>query len=236
VQLFLENAKAAGLIDYELPPIINVPLCPANPEHIVAVLVDYILLKRVPELTSQNMPKLMFGQTIHDNCPRRGHFENGEFVYKFGSEEEEKNYCLYAVGCKGPMTKSNCPIVRWNDAISWCVESGAPCIGCAMADPGRVGNNWVENNAPFLRHLRNVGFGGLTFNPLHIGLGVAGVVAAALVIHGFGMKATGRLKGGAPYEAERKWDKNHPDHALGSAEAARKAAEKNGSNKEGGDN
>ncbi|MDR0500580.1 MAG: hydrogenase small subunit, partial [Coriobacteriales bacterium] len=149
IQRFLEQEHAAGRFHYEagdspLPPIINVPSCPANPEHLVALLVDALLLKRLPELNHLNMPAQIFSQTIHDNCPRRGHFENGEFVYKFGSEEEKKGYCLYPVGCKGPQTKNNCPIVRWNRRASWCVESGAPCVGCAMADPRTSDLNWVN--------------------------------------------------------------------------------------------
>ncbi|MDR2036078.1 MAG: hydrogenase small subunit [Coriobacteriales bacterium] len=228
VQLYLEKAKEAGRIDYDIPPIINLPLCPGNPEHVVAVVVDYLLLNRFPDMTAENKPTLMFGQTIHDNCHRRGHFENGEFVYEFGSEAETKGYCLYPMGCKGPETKANCPIVRWNRGLSWCVESGAPCIGCATADPTRVGFNWVEMNAPFQRHLRNVGPGGFTINPDIIALAVAGVVVAALAIHGFGMKASGRTKGGAPFELERKWDQKHPEQAEGSAAAAKIAAEVQG--------
>ena len=66
-------------------PVINIPCCPGNPEWIVAVLVEYLLMGRIPELNNNNEPKLMFNETVHDNCPRRGHFENGEFVYNFGS-------------------------------------------------------------------------------------------------------------------------------------------------------
>lgn len=224
IQLYLKQAKEAGRIDYEIPPIVNVPMCPANPEHLVAVLVDYLLMDTLPALNQYNMPSLMFDQTIHDNCPRRGHFENGEFVYEFGTEAEAKGYCLYTVGCKGPETKSNCPIVRWNRRSGWCVEAGAPCAGCATANPKRQGFNWVDLNTPFLNHLKNIGIGGININPTFIAYGVAGVVVVALVIHGFGMKASGRTKGGAAFELERKWDKNHPDKAVGSAEAAKQAA------------
>ncbi|MDR3136673.1 MAG: hydrogenase small subunit [Coriobacteriales bacterium] len=220
---YLEKAKAAGRIE-TIPPIINVPTCPSNPEHLIAVLVDVLLLSRLPELNSLSEPALIFGQTIHDNCPRRGHFENGEFVYKFGSKEEAQSYCLYAMGCKGPQTKANCPIVRWNRRSGWCVESGAPCAGCASADPTKQGFNWVDLNAPFLGRFKNVGLGGLSIDPTFIAYGVAGVVAVALVIHGFGMKATGRTKGGAPFELERAWDKKHPDEAVGAAAAAKEAA------------
>ena len=66
-------------------PIINIPGCPPNPEWLCAVLIQYLLLGELPELNAENKPTQIFGQTIHDNCQRRGHFENGEFVYQFGS-------------------------------------------------------------------------------------------------------------------------------------------------------
>ncbi|MBI5232243.1 MAG: hydrogenase small subunit, partial [Coriobacteriales bacterium] len=134
-------------------PVINLPTCPVNPEWIVSIVIDALILGGIDEtgqvtpalaskLDRYGRPTFIFGQTIHDNCPRRGHFENGEFVYAFGSVEESKGYCLYPVGCKGPQTYTNCPIVRWNDQVSWCVESGSPSIGCG-------GFNWVDQNAPF---------------------------------------------------------------------------------------
>ena len=88
-------------------PVINIPGCPANPEWLVAVLVNVVMMGNLPELDQYNRPKGIFGETIHDNCERRGHFENGEFVYEFGSEEEAKGYCLYPLGCKGPQTHAN---------------------------------------------------------------------------------------------------------------------------------
>ena len=93
-------------------------------------MVDAVLIGQLPELNGENKPTVMFNQTIHDNCERRGHFENGEFVYAFGTKEEALNYCLYPMGCRGPQTKANCGIVRWNHRRSWCVASGGPCIGC----------------------------------------------------------------------------------------------------------
>ena len=225
VERYLQKAKAAGRISYEIPPIINVPLCPSNPEHLIAVLVDWLLLGRAPLLTAENKPALLFGQTIHDNCPRRGHFENGEFVRQFGSKEEEQHYCLYRMGCKGPQTRSNCPLVLWNRRSGWCIESGAPCIGCATTDPHRAGFNWVEMNTPFLGRLRNLNFSGLQINPSHIAYGVGAVVAAALVIHGFGMKMSGRTKGGAAFEPDRVYDLKNPQNALSTPADGRLSAE-----------
>lgn len=174
--------------------IINLPTCPVNPEWIVAIVVDWLLLdKTVPELDEVFRPKNIFGQTIHDNCPRRGHFENNEFVEEFGSAEEAAGFCLYKVGCKGPTTQTNCPIVRWNRRASWCVESGSPCIGCG-------GLNWVDNNAPFLSRMADVG---AKVDPETIGVVAAGAALAGLVVHGIAQTATGRMGHGAPLEDEK---------------------------------
>ncbi len=196
-------------------PVINLPGCPPNPEWLCAVLVQYLLLGSLPELNAENKPTAIFGQTIHDNCQRRGHFENGEFVYQFGSPEEAKGYCLYPLGCRGPQTKANCGVVRYNNRRSWCVEAGAPCIGCCEANPDNPGQNWVEVNTPFFNRFRDLRIGNWVVQPTTIALGVTGIVAAALVVHGFGMKAAGRVPKGADFEKVRAWDAKHPDKSIG---------------------
>ena len=197
------------------PPVINLPTCPVNPVWLVAMVIDVLLLGGldangkptqglVDKLDEFGRPKLIFGQTIHDNCPRRGHFENGEFVYAFGSAEEAKGYCLYAMGCKGPQTYTNCPVVRWNNKSNWCVDSGSPCIGC-----GRF--NWVDEGAPFLGRTRRVGIGSGAekggYNPATIGEIAGGVVVGALVVHGIGMKAAGRIGEGPATEEMKDYDR-----------------------------
>jgi hydrogenase small subunit len=192
-------------------PVVNLPTCPVNPEWIVAMVIDTVILGGIDadgkvteafasKLDSYGRPKLIFGQTIHDQCPRRGHFENGEFVYEFGSAEEAKGYCLYAVGCKGPQTYTNCPIVRWNDQTSWCVESGAPCIGCGDY-------NWVDENAPFLDRFRQVGLGTVNWDPAVVGAAAGGIVVGALAVHGVGMKMAGRIGEGPATEEMKDYDR-----------------------------
>ncbi|NPD30616.1 hydrogenase small subunit [Eggerthellaceae bacterium zg-1084] len=197
-------------------PVINVPGCPANPEHLMAVLTEVLMLgPNHLQLDGHNRPAQIFGQTVHDNCERRGHFENGEFVYKFGSKEEELGYCLYALGCRGPQTNSNCGVVMWNNRRSWCVQAGAPCIGCCEANPHNIEDNWVEVNTPFIARHRDLRVGNWMIQPDLIAFGVTGALAAALVVHGFGMKKAGRMDGGADFEPKRTWDAKHPDKAIG---------------------
>ena len=225
VQQFL---KAQGIET----PVINIPGCPPNPEWLCAILVEVLLLNKLPELNAENKPAQIFVQTIHDNCQRRGHFENGEFVYQFGSPEEAKGYCLYPLGCRGPQTKANCGVVRYNHRRSWCIEAGAPCIGCCEANPENPGQNWVEVNAPFLKRHRDLRIGDFMVQPGTIALGLTGIVAAALVVHGFGMKAAGRVPQGAEFEKVRAWDAKHPDKSIGvySKEDLDAASKKKGGN------
>jgi len=113
---------------------LNISGCPPNPVNLVGTIVNYLLLGKLPELDEQGRPLFAYGKTIHDQCPRRAHFESDEFVEQFGSEEAALGYCLYKVGCKGPDTYNNCPIAKFNDGTSWPIEAGHPCIGCSEPD------------------------------------------------------------------------------------------------------
>lgn len=200
-------------------PVVNIPCCPANPEWLTAVIVEYVLNGTLPELNDRNEPAALFNQTVHDNCPRRGHFENGEFVYEFGSEEEAKGYCLYPLGCKGPQTYAPCPITRWNRSLSWCVEAGAPCAGCAVINPMNPQGNWVDENTPFLDRHKDFAVGPISFQPTTVAAGLTVLVVAVLGVHCAGMKLAGRMDGGADFEAERRWDARHDKPAAHEAAA-----------------
>ena len=126
---------AVGVMDVvQGKPIINIPACPANPANMVGVIIHYILTGQVPELDSLLRPKFAFGYRIHDNCERRAHFDAGEFVEEWGDEGAKNNFCLYKVGCKGPMTFNNCSIIRYNEGVNWPVGVGRGCIGCSEPD------------------------------------------------------------------------------------------------------
>jgi [NiFe] hydrogenase small subunit len=111
---------------------VNVPGCPYNPINLVGTLVNYLLLGKLPDLDDLGRPLFAYGTTVHDQCPRRSHFENDEFVKEFGSKEAEMGYCLYEMGCKGPDTYNNCPTVKFNDGTSFPIQAGHPCIGCSQ--------------------------------------------------------------------------------------------------------
>jgi quinone-reactive Ni/Fe-hydrogenase small subunit len=126
---------AVGVMDVvKGKPIVNIPACPANPANMVGVILHVVLTGQIPELDSLLRPKFAFGYRIHDNCERRAHFDAGEYVEEWGDIGAQNNFCLYKMGCKGPMTFNNCSIIRYNEGVNWPVGVGRGCIGCSEPD------------------------------------------------------------------------------------------------------
>jgi hydrogenase small subunit len=157
--------------------LINMSACPANAENITALILYYLTLKRWPPLDQYRRPFFAYGNTIHDNCERRAHFDAGQYVEAWGDEAHRQGHCLYKMGCKGPATSQNCPIVKWNEGTNWPIGCGHPCIGCA--EP-----NFWDTMTPFYQRLPQVaGFNvGRWVDP--VGLSLTGLAAAAAVAHG----------------------------------------------------
>lgn len=112
-------------------PVINVPGCPPIPTVITGVLAHYLTFGSIPELDALGRPKVFYGQSIHDRCYRRPFYDKGLFAETFDDEGAQKGWCLYRLGCKGPMTYNACATLKWNQQTSWPVESGHGCLGCS---------------------------------------------------------------------------------------------------------
>ncbi len=112
-------------------PVINVPGCPPIPTVITGVLAHYLTFGSIPELDELGRPKVFYGQSIHDRCYRRPFYDKGLFAETFDDEGAKKGWCLYRLGCKGPMTYNACATLKWNQQTSWPVESGHGCLGCS---------------------------------------------------------------------------------------------------------
>jgi len=116
--LGVENAFSIGLGMSLKVPVVNLPGCPPNPITFVATVADYLLSGTLPDLDADGRPLFAYGKTVHGQCPFR----------------ENESRCLEDLGCKGPRCHNNCPSVKFNDATSWPVQAGHPCIGCAEPD------------------------------------------------------------------------------------------------------
>jgi len=133
VQAAKPNPTRATPIDKVISgkPIIKVPGCPPIAEVMTGVVTYMLTFDRLPELDRQGRPKMFYGQRIHDKCYRRPHFDAGQFVEQWDDDAARKGYCLYKMGCKGPTTYNACSTVRWNDGVSFPIQSGHGCIGCS---------------------------------------------------------------------------------------------------------
>jgi hydrogenase small subunit len=115
-------------------PIINVPGCPPMPLAITGVIAQYLTLGRLPELDHLGRPVAFFGENIHDRCYRRPFYDRGQFAETFDDEGARKGWCLYKLGCKAPVAYNACAHVKWNNGVSFPIQSGHGCIGCS--EPG----------------------------------------------------------------------------------------------------
>lgn len=109
------------------------PGCPVNGDNLTAALVNYLALGTWPATDSSFRPTFAYGSSVHSRCERRRFYESEQFVRAWGDAGEQKGWCLRQMGCRGPNTRSNCPVQKWNGGSSWPVGSGAPCIGCTSS-------------------------------------------------------------------------------------------------------
>jgi hydrogenase small subunit len=127
------NPTGASGIPDVLPgtPVVTIPGCPANPYNFLGVVLQYVTTGTLPELDELGRPRFAYARTVHEHCPRRPHFDAGRFAGQFGDEGHRQGWCLYRLGCKGPVTHANCATLHFNElAGTWPIGVGHPCAGC----------------------------------------------------------------------------------------------------------
>jgi hydrogenase small subunit len=129
-------------------PVINVSGCPPVPMVITGVLAQFLTFGTIPELDEYGRPRAFFGQSIHDRCYRRPFYDKGLFAESFDDEGAKAGWCLYRLGCKGPMTYNACATMKWNGGASWPVEAGYPCLGCSEPDFWDAGGFYKALSVP----------------------------------------------------------------------------------------
>lgn len=125
-----EVMKEAGISK----PLINISGCPPIPNAITGVLAHFLTFETLPDLDHLGRPMAFFGQNIHDRCYRRPFYERGQFAESFDDEGAKLGWCLFKLGCKGPVTYNACATIKWNDGAGFPIEAGHGCLGCS--EPG----------------------------------------------------------------------------------------------------
>lgn len=167
-------------------PIIKVPGCPPIGEVMAGVIVHMLTFDRIPELDRVGRPKAFYSRRVHDTCYRRPNYDAGLFVESFDDPNAKKGYCLYKVGCRGPVTYNSCGVMRWNNGTSFPIQSGHGCIGCSEA------NFW--DNGPFYQHLGSFPGFGIEGTADKVGLYAAGAAAAGVAAHAIASSIKGKKK------------------------------------------
>jgi hydrogenase small subunit len=156
-------------------PIIRVPGCPPIGEVMAGVIVHLVSFGRLPELDRLGRPKAFYAKRVHDSCYRRPYYDAGLFAETFDDQNAKDGYCLYKLGCKGPMTYNACGTIKWNNGVSYPIQSGHGCIGCS--------EDGFWDNGPFYERMAKVP--GIHAEGLadDIGKVGAGVLAGGLAAH-----------------------------------------------------
>ena len=157
-------------------PVINVTGCPPIGDVVTATVAHFLTFGRLPATDADGRPLFAYGKRIHDQCPRRAHFDAGQFVEQFDDGAARQGWCLYKVGCKGPATFSPCPIFQWNSGTSWPIGAGHPCIGCTE-------RNFWDTMTPFYDRLPDVGGFGIERTVDILGASLALGAAAGVTAH-----------------------------------------------------
>ena len=194
-------------------PIVNLPGCPPNPYNLLAVVLEYVTLGRLPQLDQIGRPKFAYDRVIHENCPRRAHFDAGRFAAAFGDEGHRQGWCLYKLGCKGPVTHAGCATRHFNEVPGvWPIGIGSPCVGCT--EKGVVWQMGTFETVPIHQATPPD-----TYPPIYSSAGELKVGAAALV------GAVAGAVGGASWVASQRFQSSN-EAGLARIAADRAQAEK----------
>ena len=129
--------------------VVNVAGCPPIPEVITATIVYVLTYGRTPPVDGMGRPLFGYGARIHDNCPRRAHYDAGQFVQSFGDEASRQGHCLAKMGCKGPDTYAPCPVIKWNMETSFPDSGGASLHGLHRAALVRSQHALLQRSAQY---------------------------------------------------------------------------------------
>jgi len=129
-------------------PIINVPGCPPIPVVITGVLTHYLTFGTIPELDDKGRPLSFYGDSIHDRCYRGRSTTRASSPSVSTMKAPANGWCLFELGCKGPTTHNACATVKWNQGVSFPIESGHGCLGCSEPDFWDAGSFYTALSMP----------------------------------------------------------------------------------------
>jgi hydrogenase small subunit len=173
--------------------VVTLPGCPANPYNLLGTVLQFATFGTLPKLDEKGRPLFAYGRVIHEDCPRRPHFDAGRFAAVYGDEAHRNGHCLYKLGCKGPQTHANCSLLPFCEVPgAWPIGIGHPCVGCT--EQGIVFNVPLHQNLPIEKPTAPMAYPGIQEPQGGVSAVAAGVAGAAIgAIAGAGWVASKRL-------------------------------------------
>jgi len=125
--------------------LINIPGCPPHPDWIVGTIANFLVTGKMPRMDVMKRPLSYFGKTHCFACDRYESQQTHDFASQIdgqisgiGGQEANKSKCLKQLGCKGRVTKTDCPSRWWNSVtknergVNYCVAAGFVCHACTQ--------------------------------------------------------------------------------------------------------
>jgi hydrogenase small subunit len=183
-------------------PVVTLPGCPANPYNLLGTVLQFATFGTLPKLDDKGRPAFAYGRVIHEDCPRRPHFDAGRFAKTYGDEGHRAGHCLYKLGCKGPQTHASCSLLPFCEVPgAWPIGIGHPCVGCT--EQGIAFHVPIHQNLPIESPTAPMAYPGI--QPEH------GVVASSPVAIGVGGAVIGALVGAGVVASRKMAAADEPD-------------------------
>jgi hydrogenase small subunit len=139
-------------------PVVTLPGCPSNPYNFLGVVLQYATLGTLPKLDELGRPTVRLRPHDSRALPAAGALRRRPLREQFGDEGHRQGYCLYKLGCKGPMTHANCSTLAFGEVVDcWPIGIGHPCVGCteqAVAFRIPMHDDGADRSAGPARYLR----------------------------------------------------------------------------------
>ena len=131
--------------------VVNLPTCPVNPEWVRRpdrrLPARWASCRRSTRSagrsssTADHPRQLPAARSLRERRVRRALRH---------ARPRRRGWCLYKIGCKGPQTLTNCPLVRWNRKVELVRRGRAARASAAATSTGST------TDAPFLRRMPDV--------------------------------------------------------------------------------
>ena len=111
-------------------PIVNIAGCPPIGDVVTATAVHYLTFGRLPAVDGEGRPLFAYGKRIHDQCPRRAHFDAGSSSRRVRRRVGAKGLVPVSGRLQRPGDVLAMPDLPVEHEHQLAHRAGHPCIGC----------------------------------------------------------------------------------------------------------